>query len=55
MNKQKRKNKFTNIKPVVFVTDACSFFIDPRVKQEVASLTKSGFFAYILSWDRERK
>lgn len=54
-NKQKRINSFTNVKPVVFVTVACSFFIDPRVKQEVASLTKSGFFAYILSWDRERK
>ncbi len=54
-NKQRRNNRFANVKPVVFVTVACSFFIDPRVKQEVASLTRSGFFAYVLSWDRERK
>jgi len=55
MNEQKQNKKLKDIKPVVFITVACSFFIDPRVKQEVASLTRNGFFAYVLSWDRERK
>lgn len=54
-NKLKQNKKQVNIKPIVFITVACSFFIDHRVNQEVASLIKNGFYAYILSWDRERK
>jgi glycosyltransferase involved in cell wall biosynthesis len=42
-------------KPIIFVTLAVSFFIDPRVKQEVASFVKNNYFVHILSWDREGK
>lgn len=50
------KKSTNNIeKPIVFVTLACSFFIDPRVKQEVASLVKNNYFVHVLSWDREGK
>ncbi|MBK5113287.1 MAG: glycosyltransferase [Candidatus Heimdallarchaeota archaeon] len=55
MIKQTKHEKKTTSKPVVFVTVACSYFIDPRVKQEVNTLTKNGFYAFVLSWDRERK
>ena len=55
MKKQTKEKSRIVSKPVVFITVACSFFIDPRVKQEVATLAKNGFFAYVLSWDRERK
>ncbi|NHJ31580.1 MAG: glycosyltransferase family 4 protein [Asgard group archaeon] len=54
-NKQTKDTSMIDSKPVVFITVACSYFIDPRVKQEVTTLAKNGFFAYVLSWDRERK
>jgi len=40
---------------VVYIVLACSYFIDPRVKQEVKTLNNNGFFTYVLSWDREGK
>lgn len=42
-------------KKVVYIVLACSYFIDPRVKQEVKTLNNNGFFTYVLSWDREGK
>jgi len=47
------KNRIQN--KVVYIVLACSYFIDPRVKQEVKTLNDNGFYTYVLSWDREGK
>ncbi|MHA1155274.1 MAG: glycosyltransferase family 4 protein [Candidatus Heimdallarchaeota archaeon] len=47
------KNRIQN--KIVYIVLACSYFIDPRVKQEVKTLNNNGFFTYVLSWDREGK
>ncbi len=50
---QFRKQLNPNNKHFVFILLASSYFIDPRVKQEVSTLIKNNFFVYILTWDRE--
>lgn len=42
-----------NNKNFIFILLASSYFIDPRVKQEVSTLIKNNYFVYVLSWDRE--
>ncbi len=50
----KAKNEKSKIS-TIFMALACPFIIDPRVKQEVNTLSKKGYFVDVLSWDREGK
>ncbi|MHA1211969.1 MAG: glycosyltransferase [Candidatus Heimdallarchaeota archaeon] len=49
---EKNENSRTS---AIFMALASTFIIDPRVKQEVNTLSKKGFFVEVLSWDREGK
>jgi glycosyltransferase involved in cell wall biosynthesis len=50
-----RKENISRSKPLIYVLNAKAYDTDTRVMQEVNSLLKHSFRAYVVSWDRDNK